>query len=672
MSKTETTSIVRRNIISGDKKELFLFIRAVVKEISKNQIEDRTDKKRLLYKVDWLIWLIEHCFLPEPEDCSENEEGYKMLSGIDPGNLLHDSTTLHDTFGYALSDLGNETVPSSDDPNVQVPISRNIFGRVLDPEDSEFVKNYNLMNKFPTKLMPNIMQLLADAMTANASGELSYPPMSTDFLSPARHFQKLYASYVKSIWDNKMEVRTEGYALMNMTFTSKREVIEASENVESALHALCILNKELPGSKDREFIDAIRQNQLGLATDKISDLEKSRITTLSTWVEGLWVKKAKPSAPDFLSKLRDCFLATESVGTVHKALVATTEPRAPAKQPKSNGPKKAGGGQAPDRKERVQELHSNENSNARRLNDLHSIVGQLVKSMARLEEKIVNDENSQPNKRPRWNQKAQGGGGQAQHFAGKASAKVKAKASFKRGNSSDEEELSDDEVVHQARKATVQGIGSRTQLRDFESCGDAENQWDDMPPLEYDTDDDPWHVSVNGGEPIAMSGPEYKVGEIMAAQDRDIERETEPWTRHPVLVNRALPDILEDKYGQDSFTLPMMSVDKTIWNALPSADQVQLRRVADLVFYPSPEYRGVKLVWDIKPDNYSIDRNLYYGIQTARSEQILDRQVRLMRMIWNSRQQGERGSSPQQDHRDGYATAVATMGCNRFAESGLL
>jgi hypothetical protein len=81
-----------------------------------------------------------------------------------------------------------------------------------------------------------------------------------------------------------------------------------------------------------------------------------------------------------------------------------------------------------------------------------------------------------------------------------------------------------------------------------------------------------------------------------------------------------------------------MSVDKAVWLTLLRDDQAEFRMRANIEFYENPEIRGVKLVWDIEPDDHAIDRSLYYYIENALNEQMLDRHVRLLRMIWNSHQ----------------------------------
>jgi hypothetical protein len=86
---------------------------------------------------------------------------------------------------------------------------------------------------------------------------------------------------------------------------------------------------------------------------------------------------------------------------------------------------------------------------------------------------------------------------------------------------------------------------------------------------------------------------------------------------------------------------PTMHVDKTIWCSLSRDDQVALREMANIEFYENPEIRGTKLVWDIVPDDYVLDRSLYSTVENALNEKMLDRSVRLIRMIWNSRQTGD-------------------------------
>jgi hypothetical protein len=112
-----------------------------------------------------------------------------------------------------------------------------------------------------------------------------------------------------------------------------------------------------------------------------------------------------------------------------------------------------------------------------------------------------------------------------------------------------------------------------------------------------------------------------------------------PGNQHPKMVNRILePTITQDWISGYPSTV---YVDKTVWCSISNEDQLMLRATAIIKFYENPESRGTCLVWNIVPDDQDIDRKLLYEVDTAPSEKCLDRAVRLIRMIWNSRQPGD-------------------------------
>ena len=98
--------------------------------------------------------------------------------------------------------------------------------------------------------------------------------MSKDFLSPLRFYQKLTASCVKAIKSDQRLARKAALDLMGHVFRSRQEILDAIDEVDFHLYVLCILEQKPFGSKDREFINAIQQNQMGITGDVISDMEK--------------------------------------------------------------------------------------------------------------------------------------------------------------------------------------------------------------------------------------------------------------------------------------------------------------------------------------------------------------------------------------------------------------
>ena len=71
MSKTETTN-VKRNIMSGDPKEILQFATQVENEYSRLTMENRIDKdNRETIRLESLMTLAKNCYLPDQRDCCQ-------------------------------------------------------------------------------------------------------------------------------------------------------------------------------------------------------------------------------------------------------------------------------------------------------------------------------------------------------------------------------------------------------------------------------------------------------------------------------------------------------------------------------------------------------------------------------------------------------------------------
>jgi hypothetical protein len=56
--------------------------------------------------------MVRFAFIPEHEACYVTQRGMTRLTDLQPEDLLHDSTTLRDSYGYSDSeaDVGNRIV----------------------------------------------------------------------------------------------------------------------------------------------------------------------------------------------------------------------------------------------------------------------------------------------------------------------------------------------------------------------------------------------------------------------------------------------------------------------------------------------------------------------------------------------------------------------------------
>ena len=144
--------------------------------------------------------------------------------------------------------------------------------------------------------------------------------------------------------------------------------------------------------------------------------------------------------------------------------------------------------------------------------------------------------------------------------------------------------------------------------------------WDDMPALEYDTDDEPVARIRNGGESVAATLEKIRLGTHM--------------------MNRSLKEKLT--YYPTGYPSSTLYVDMGVWNLLAKDDQeILLRHVDHVEAYPDVEVQGVKLIWDIDPDYFTLDQELYWAVAYfAQDESDMNKHVKLLRMLWNSRREG--------------------------------
>ena len=203
--------------------------------------------------------------------------------------------------------------------------------------------------------------------------------------------------------------------LLTMIFTSRQAVEKVMPGVEVNLQAMCIVAKEPFGSKDREFINAVILNQLQTDDDApIKDLVRAEIQKLARRIETLPAKGVKLSAYDFLVQLRDTFDPDVAPGQVPygqvphgptvTALVAISDAHPKVTSQRQPAAKHAGATQGQDRKATAPEAQ--QGTIERKINDLHSILGQLVKEFRTFKTEL--DSRRQTQRKDRKSQPAGG------------------------------------------------------------------------------------------------------------------------------------------------------------------------------------------------------------------------------------------------------------------------
>ena len=106
------------------------------------------------------------------------------------------------------------------------------------------------------------------------------------------------------------------------------------------------------------------------------------------------------------------------------------------------------------------------------------------------------------------------------------------------------------------------------------------------------------------------------------------------------MLNRSLKEKLA--YYPTGYPSSTLYVDMGVWNSLAKDDQeILLRHVDHVEAYPDVEVQGVKLIWDIDPDYFTLDQELYWAVAyLAQDESDMNKHVKLLRMLWNSRREG--------------------------------
>ena len=377
--------------------------------------------------------------------------------------------------------------------------------------------------------------------------------------------------------------------LLTMVFTSRQAVEKVMPEVEVNLQAMCIVAKEPFGSKDREFINAVIQNQLQTDDDApIKDLVRAEIQKLARRIETLPAKGVKLSAYDFLVQLRDTFDPDVAPGQVPygqvphgptvTALVAISDAHPKVTSQRQPAAKHAGATQGQDRKATAPEAQ--QGTIERKINDLHSILGQLVKEFRTFKTEL--DSRRQTQRKDRKSQPAGGAPKESrkgqpedrsEQYAAKAASWKASKKTFNRGKSSDEEISAEEkeELVHCADKGRpVRGVEQRAyssisltdkvfklygpfiETRDkamLDNEPDAEDSdpFADIPPLEYETDYELMAASATGGASQAAILESLRT------------------TTH--MMNRDLKEKLP--FNFDTENLSTIYVDMTVWDALP-------------------------------------------------------------------------------------------------------
>jgi hypothetical protein len=114
----------------------------------------------------------------------ETAAGYKRLYDLQPDDFLYDWRTLNDYLDYPLSDIMQRMIPSGLPDGSLVPENLDLHAMPISIDDAQFRSMYTQLCKFPTKLIPEAMDLIAKAILERT---LTPPDIDKDdFLSPIR------------------------------------------------------------------------------------------------------------------------------------------------------------------------------------------------------------------------------------------------------------------------------------------------------------------------------------------------------------------------------------------------------------------------------------------------------------------------------------------------------
>ena len=643
MSQTETTN-GKRDTSSGDLKEIYMFIRDLFSYLSRVSIKAQS-KNKDNYRIEWILALIRLGAIPYPDACVETAAGYRRLYDLQPEDFLHDWKTLHDYFGYPLSDIMQRMIPSGLPDGSLVPETLDLHAMPISIDDAQFRSMYTQMCKFPTKLIPEAMDLIAKAILERT---LTPPDFAEDdFLSPMRWLQELYASMINGFWSQKRSFRTKYNGLLASLPTSRKMVVDLMNDARMVLEVMCIINKTPGGTHDREFIDAIRQNLLQSdAATVMSEAVMAKIKILDTRVDDLHSRAYDLRAETYLTQLRDCYptqAVTQNHPPPHAALVAIVDPGKQKIISTRPIPKPSADINAQERMQPAQDIQTLD----RRVNDFHSMLGQVSKDMKEVKETLAmltSKENRQPNRGYGKSNKQQGPANQkpkhAAHKAKPGRAERKAPKAF---NTSDDAETEEEaphteETIYRAYRATVM----QPERRDESPLYVRKPFGISTRPSSAKHFD--WRRQLIDGPPeLISSDDEMPVAELVEAIMPTISGNGGASTVVTNLLENQLlrPDSHEEFVVSYGLPRPRIAVDYKKWSLLSHPEQdVLLNYVSGIDFLRDLPPTELKLVHKIEPDNSKLDYDLLSAIQRGVDEADMNRHVRLLRLLWNSRPKG--------------------------------
>ena len=557
-------------------------------------------------------------------------------------------------------------VESGLNDGIQVPATLDLYGKPISTADQAFAQMYTQLCRFSTKLIPDAMDVVATAILEYSSPPPVYPSTEEDFLSPIRFVQVVLATMIKGFWEQKRHYRTKHMGLLTWVPTSRKMVTDTIPEAQMLLEAICIIDKVNIGSHDREFIEAIIQNlQQSDSAGIISDGEMARINGLATRVAGMGARNIKLTANTFLTQLRDCFVVPPVNPNhqlpQHAAMVAIADTVKPKfNQTRLPASKSGGAGPAPERKPTSQD-HSNAGLE-RRVNDLHSMMGQVLKRLDQLQGS-PRDENSQPNRRKGGSQgsKIQGQAEPTKHFAGKAKTGRASKKSFVRENTSDEEDSEEnmDPVIHRAYQARAQvnfvehddaysGPSSKFIIKPYGRSQSGSVLKEELGRMRadilttqrviataLDRDDDGMPELISSDDELPTSMGNGGVPPFTNLETYNLERN--------LCENPLLEPLGREAANLRYASRPRLQVLRTSWSLLSHAEQeTLLTYVTGIDFQEDIDemYPELKLVSKIEPDNLKLDYDLLSAIERGVDEADMNRHVKLLRLLWNSRKKG--------------------------------
>jgi hypothetical protein len=136
MSQTEPeTTHGKRDISSGDLKEIYMFIRDLFSNLSRVSMKGQS-KNKDNYRIEWILALKRLGAIPYPDACVETAAGYRRLYDLQPEDFLHDGKPLHDYFGYPLSEIMQRMIPSGLPDGSLVPETLDLHAMPISIDDA--------------------------------------------------------------------------------------------------------------------------------------------------------------------------------------------------------------------------------------------------------------------------------------------------------------------------------------------------------------------------------------------------------------------------------------------------------------------------------------------------------------------------------------------------------